>query len=71
MQPPVTTSAAAKILQTSEGTVRALEKRGELPATRTSTGMRLFDPAVVERVARERAARRHDRPVVVGDNEAA
>jgi excisionase family DNA binding protein len=53
----ITTSRAAKILQTSEGTVRALERRGELPAERTSSGLRLFDRAVVERIARERAER--------------
>jgi DNA-binding transcriptional MerR regulator len=53
----ITVSRAAKILDLSEGGVRALERRGELPATRTSTGTRLFDPAIVERVARERAAR--------------
>ena len=54
----VTVSRAAKILETSEGTVRALERRGELPAQRTSSGMRLFDEQMVERVARERAERR-------------
>lgn len=57
----ITTATAARILRTSEGTVRALERRGELPATRTPTGMRLFEQAVVERVARNRAQRNHDR----------
>jgi DNA-binding transcriptional MerR regulator len=55
----ITTSHAAKILDTSEGTVRALERRGELPCKfRTSTNIRLFEQSDVERVARERAERR-------------
>jgi excisionase family DNA binding protein len=54
----ITTSCAAKILDISEGTVRALERRGELPAIRTSTNMRLFEQSDVERLARERAERR-------------
>ena len=58
----LTTLRAAKILPTSEGPVRALERRGELPCTRTSSGVRLFDPAVVERVARERATTRRPMP---------
>ena len=39
----ITVSCAAKILETSEGTVRRLERSGDLPAMRTSTGVRLFD----------------------------
>jgi excisionase family DNA binding protein len=53
----LTVSSAAKILKTSEGTVRRLERSGELPAQRTSNGMRLFDRADVDRLARERAER--------------
>lgn len=54
----ITTTTAAKILKTSEGTVRAMKRRGELPATRTETGIRLFDRTDVERVAHDRAMRR-------------
>jgi excisionase family DNA binding protein len=54
----LTVSSAAKILKTSEGTVRRLERSGELPAQRTSSGVRLFDRADVDRLARERAERR-------------
>ena len=54
----ITVSPAAKILKTSEGTVRALERRGDLPATRTSTGVRLFDYDVVTRLAAKRQERR-------------
>jgi excisionase family DNA binding protein len=54
----LTVSRVAKILETSEATVRALERRGELPATRTSSGIRLFDSDVVARIAAERQAHR-------------
>lgn len=54
----ITVSSAAKILDTSEATVRRLERKGELPATRTDTGLRLFDRATVERIAGERIATR-------------
>ena len=53
----LTTSRAAQILKASENTVRVLERRGELPAQRTSSGVRLFEQADVERVARARAER--------------
>lgn len=48
-------SRVAQILGIGEGTVRALERRGELPAQRTSSGVRLFDQATIERIARDRA----------------
>jgi excisionase family DNA binding protein len=54
----ITSSSAARILEVSEGTVRAMERRGELPATKTATGVRLFESGDVERVAAERATRR-------------
>ena len=54
---PITVSPAARILKCSEAAVRALERRGDLQATRTSTGIRLFDRAAVERLALERAER--------------
>lgn len=51
----ITSSTAARILAMSEGTVRAMERRGDLPATKTATGVRLFESADVERVAERRA----------------
>ena len=53
----LTTSSAARVLHVADGTVRQMARRGELPAIRTEGGVRLFDPADVDRVARERAAR--------------
>ena len=55
---PITTAPAAKILETSEGTVRALARRGELPCETTESGTRLFEREAVERVAADRKARR-------------
>lgn len=54
----LTTAAAARALGLAEGTVRLLERRGELPAMRLSSGMRVFKAADVERVRLARAARR-------------
>jgi excisionase family DNA binding protein len=54
----ITTSHAARILNIAENTVRLLVRRGELPATRTSTGVRLFESDVVCRIAAERQTRR-------------
>jgi excisionase family DNA binding protein len=54
----ITVSSAAKILDTSEGTVRRLERKGELLATRTDTGLRLFERATVQKLAHDRATRR-------------
>ena len=58
----ITVSPAEKILEISEGTVRALVRRGELTATRTSTGVRLFEREEVERLAQKRADRQHHIP---------
>ena len=41
----------------SPDTIRDWERRGLLPATRTKSGVRLFEEEDVRRVARERAAR--------------
>lgn len=57
MHDHLTTGAVARELGVAEATVRLMERRGELSATRTSSGIRLFDRAVVERVAYERGAR--------------
>jgi excisionase family DNA binding protein len=66
---PLTTSRVARVLHCSEGTVRNLAQRGDLPHTKTATGTRLFDPDVVERVAAERTARRSsEKPVCSEEN---
>lgn len=50
---------AARKLSLSADSVRALERTGQLPAVaRTPRGLRLFDPAVVSRLAKARLARR-------------
>ena len=56
MPSPLTTCEVARKLNTSEATVRRLDS--VLTPTRTATGMRLYDPDTVERVAAERDARR-------------
>lgn len=61
----LTTSAAARAIGVAEATVRLMEQRGQLPATRTTSGVRLFARDDVDRVVRERAARRPH-----GDDEA-
>jgi hypothetical protein len=38
----LTLSSAARLAMKSEATIRQAEKRGKLPASRTSTGIRLF-----------------------------
>ena len=47
---------AARLLDVTPSTVRLMEKRGELPAERTESGVRLFDRADVEHLAQKRAA---------------
>lgn len=62
----LTTSAVARLLELSSESVRAYERAGKLPATRTENGMRLFRRADVERLRRQRemqAARRRGEPV--------
>jgi DNA-binding transcriptional MerR regulator len=58
----LTTSSVARVLGVAECTVRLMERRGELPCTRTASGVRLFDRAVIERIAAERLARRVPTP---------
>jgi excisionase family DNA binding protein len=51
-------SAAARILERGENTIRKWERDGKLPALKTETGARIFSRADVERLAaqlRERA----------------
>ena len=50
----VLTSQAARILAVASETVRTWERVGKLHAVRTAGGVRLFDRADVERLARER-----------------
>jgi DNA-binding transcriptional MerR regulator len=64
--PKLLTAAVAKILQVTPNYVRQLEARGDLHADRTENGTRLFDRALVERVAVERA-KRHQHPRTPGD----
>ena len=57
----ITTSRAAKLLDQCESTVRGKARRGELPCTRTESGIYLFDREVIERLARERTEAAHSR----------
>ena len=50
------TNEAAQVLGVSPETVRLWERAGRLPATKTATGVRLFNRSDVERLARERRA---------------
>jgi DNA-binding transcriptional MerR regulator len=55
----ITVAHAARILETTERTVRRQAARGRLPLHgRTESGIRLFDRAEIERIAAERRARR-------------
>jgi len=51
------TGVVAKNLSISEDRVRQLERAGILKAIRTSTGVRLFDPADVRVLKQQRAER--------------
>ena len=51
----LTTSLVARALGVAEGTVRLMERRGELPAVRLPNGTRLFAPEDVERLRQARA----------------
>jgi len=57
-----TTAPAARAANISEATLRLWARLGVVPSQVTSNGMRLFTLADVLRVARERAARRAQRP---------
>jgi excisionase family DNA binding protein len=57
----ITTSPAARILKTSEGTVRQLVRRGELRCIKTENGMRLLELDDVQRLAAKRQALRDAR----------
>jgi predicted site-specific integrase-resolvase len=54
----LTTQPAARILDTIPDKVRALVRRGVLPAIRTPSGQYIYRRSDVEHVARERQQRR-------------
>jgi predicted site-specific integrase-resolvase len=51
----ILTAEAARIAHVASETIRLWERQGRLSAIKTSRGVRLFDRADVERLARERA----------------
>jgi excisionase family DNA binding protein len=55
------TTEAAQLLHVTGNRVRQLEAAGQLPASRTSGGVRLFRRTDVERLARERERARAKR----------
>lgn len=57
----ITTSAVARLLESSEATVRQLANRGQLPCIVLASGLRLYRRDVVERLAVERQAQRDAR----------
>ena len=56
MTTPLLTNEVARILGVTPASVRAMETSGRLAAVKTASGLRLFDPADVERLRREREA---------------
>ena len=50
----LTVSEVARTLRVSEQTVRNLDRRGILPASRLSNGTRVFDRGDVERLRQQR-----------------
>lgn len=54
----LTTSGAARLAECSESSIRLWAIEGLLPFQQTTTGLRLFDPDDVKRVALERRALR-------------
>lgn len=53
----LTTGSVARRLNISPDMVRHLERRGELPALKTTSGQRLFQLKDVEKLARARGVR--------------
>jgi predicted site-specific integrase-resolvase len=51
----ILTAEAARIAHVASETIRLWERQGRLSAIKSSRGVRLFDRADVERLARERA----------------
>jgi len=58
--PRVTLTPAAQLVDKSAATINNWVRKGWLPCERTSTGLRLFEPSNVIRVAHERARRSGD-----------
>jgi excisionase family DNA binding protein len=54
---PMTTSFVARRLHVSEGYVRKLARDGRLPSSLLANGTRIFQPAEVDKLERDRAAR--------------
>jgi len=52
------TSQVARIFEVSSETIREMERSGRLPAVKTPTGVRMFDPQTVARVKAQREAAR-------------
>jgi DNA-binding transcriptional MerR regulator len=62
-KPPLMTGAVSQILGYSDTTIYKLEAAGQLvPFARTATGLRLYDPDVVEAFALARRRKRAARP---------
>jgi DNA-binding transcriptional MerR regulator len=53
----LTTSSVGRLLNISPDMVRYLERRGELPASKTTSGQRLFRLKDVKKLARARGVR--------------
>lgn len=56
-KPLITTSKTARVMGCSEAGVRRLVDRGILRAERTESGIRLFDPDEVAKIANSRRQR--------------
>jgi excisionase family DNA binding protein len=57
----LTTTEVARRLACSPDNVRRLEREGKLPAAKTSTGQRLFESDVVDRLVAERLQAKEQR----------
>ncbi len=58
MNTKMLTAEAAKVLDVTPATVRDMERRGDLVAERTSSGVRLFSRVDVDRLVKARATRK-------------
>jgi len=59
MKDPITASTASRITRFAESTIRLWAAQGILPSLRLPSGIRVYERADVERIARERE-RQHD-----------
>lgn len=67
----ITITEAALVLGRSVSFVRTHANKGEIPHTRSATGVRLFDPATVEAVRTELEQRKQQDAALISFNEAA